>query len=197
MRVRCTSNHAWFYQWDLDQRLMLEECPSGIEVQYASVSDGTDRTFVADPYELDGCTYADVPNILLQHAGNINVYVCDVAGHTLYAKLIRVLPKEKPDDYVYTETEVKNYETLAARIDEIEKNGVSDQQIATAVEKYLDENPVDSGINFEPGNALELTDDGILNVKTTDDAEEDNTLPITSSGVHTIVGNIGAILDVI
>lgn len=53
------------------------------------------------------------------------------------------------------------------------------------------------GAFFTPGNALELTPDGILDVQTTDYAEQDNTLPITSSGVHTIVGNIGAILDTI
>ena len=53
------------------------------------------------------------------------------------------------------------------------------------------------GTFFTPGNALELTPDGILDVQTTDYAEQDNTLPITSSGVHTIVGNIGAILDTI
>lgn len=52
------------------------------------------------------------------------------------------------------------------------------------------------GIDFAPGNALELTG-GVLNVKTTDTAEADNTLPITSSGVNMIVGNIGAILDTI
>ena len=53
------------------------------------------------------------------------------------------------------------------------------------------------GTFFIPGNALEFTPDGVLNVTTTDAAEQDNTLPITSSGVHTIVGNIGAILDTI
>ena len=53
------------------------------------------------------------------------------------------------------------------------------------------------GAFFTPGNALELTPDGILDVQTTDYAEQDNTLPITSSGVHTIIGNIGAILDTI
>ncbi len=52
------------------------------------------------------------------------------------------------------------------------------------------------GVAFRPGNALELKG-GTLNVLTTDEAEEDNTLPITSAGVHTIVGNIGAILDTI
>ncbi len=53
------------------------------------------------------------------------------------------------------------------------------------------------GIAFVPGNALELTEDGTLNVRTTNEAEADNTLPITSAGVNTIVGNIGALLDTI
>lgn len=53
------------------------------------------------------------------------------------------------------------------------------------------------GTAFTPGNALELTEELVLNVRTTNDAEEDNTLPITSAGVNTIVGNIGAILDTI
>lgn len=70
-------------------------------------------------------------------------------------------------------------------------------EISEAVEKYLNKNPVDGGVNFTPGNALELTDDGTLNVRTTNEAEIDNTLPITSAGVHTIVGNIGAIIDTI
>ena len=73
---------------------------------------------------------------------------------------------------------------------------ISNEGIESAVEKYLTENPVESGMNFKPGNALEMSN-GVLNVKTTDDAEEDNTLPITSAGVNTIVGNIGAILDTI
>ena len=88
------------------------------------------------------------------------------------------------------------WEMVLDRLDELEKNGVSETQIAAAVEKYLEEHPIDSGIDFEPGNALELVG-GVLNVKTTDDAEADNTLPITSSGVNMIVGNIGAILDTI
>lgn len=38
---------------------------------------------------------------------------------------------------------------------------------------------------------------GYLDVKTTDDAIKDNTLPITSNGVHEIVGNIDTLLDLI
>ena len=53
------------------------------------------------------------------------------------------------------------------------------------------------GVNFTPGNALELTPDGVLNVKTTDTPETDNTLPITSAGVAATVGNIETILKTI
>lgn len=50
--------------------------------------------------------------------------------------------------------------------------------------------------SFETDNTL-ILEDGILRVNTTDVAEKDNTQPITSAGVDSIVGNIGAILDTI
>lgn len=52
------------------------------------------------------------------------------------------------------------------------------------------------GTAFEPGNALEMKD-FVLNVVTTNEAEQDNTLPITSAGVYGIVGNINALLKTI
>lgn len=42
------------------------------------------------------------------------------------------------------------------------------------------------GVDFVAGNALELTEDGELNVKTTDKAEAGNVLPITSEGVNAV-----------
>ena len=46
------------------------------------------------------------------------------------------------------------------------------------------------------GNTL-ASRSGTLCVNTTDDAEQDNTRPITSSGVHVICGNINALLQAI
>ena len=46
------------------------------------------------------------------------------------------------------------------------------------------------------GNTL-VNRSGALWVNTTDDAEQDNTSPITSSGVHVICGNINALLQAI
>lgn len=183
------------YQWDLNRRIVVDVACQ--EVHFSNTLDG--EALVVETYTEDGVTYANIPNVLLQTAFPINVYayVCGSEQFTQRAEVLEVMPRSKPADYVYTETEVKNYEALEARLAELEKNGVSEAQIGAAVNKYLEKNPVDTGVDFEPGNALELTPEGVLNVKTTDNAEPDNTLPITSAGVNTIVGNIGAILDTI
>lgn len=186
------------WQWDTGQRLIVSDELSCSEVHFCNGT--SDCSLVCEIYEEDGLRFVNIPNILLQtdHLLKVFAYVCNGDDqHTEHAEMFAVYKRSKPDDYIYTETEIKSYERLSERIDELEKNGVSETQIASAVEKYLDEHPVDSGIDFTPGNALELTEDGVLNVKTTDTAEADNTLPITSSGVNMIVGNIGAILDTI
>ena len=47
------------------------------------------------------------------------------------------------------------------------------------------------------GNNLQITEDGTLSVNTTNQMEQDNTLPITSAGVYTTVGNIEVLLKTI
>ena len=54
----------------------------------------------------------------------------------------------------------------------------------------------DKPFNTIDGNTLGNRS-GALCVNTTDDAEQDNTRPITSSGVHVICGNINALLQAI
>ena len=50
--------------------------------------------------------------------------------------------------------------------------------------------------SFTTDKSLTLKD-GVLSVNTTDNAEEDNTLPISSAGVHTQIGNIEVLLKTI
>jgi hypothetical protein len=49
--------------------------------------------------------------------------------------------------------------------------------------------PAGEGVTFDTDDTLSL-DEGVLSVNTTDTAEPDNDLPITSAGVYAIVGNI-------
>lgn len=74
------------------------------------------------------------------------------------------------------------------------------QENNAALEEILEtvNNLPDSGgnVDFQVGETLKL-ENGVLSVNTTNDMEQDNTLPITSAGVYTAVGNIEALLATI
>lgn len=185
-----------FWQWDSGQRLVVET-GAGCEVHFRNPS-GKDA-LIAHTYEMYGKTVADVPDILLQSSGQISawVYICIGDDCTISENSFDVWPRQKPSDYVYTEPEKQSYERLEQRIDDLEKNGVSDEQIEKAVTKYLDENPIDTGVNFTTDETLTLNEDGVLSVNMAEAVEKDNTLPVTSGAVYAEVGNINALLETI
>lgn len=109
-----------FWQWDLGQKLVVHDdiC---CEVHFCNKTD--DCALVCTVYEEDGKRIVDVPNILLQTAATIRVYSYakhDDGSSTLHEKRLAVLPRSKPADYVYTETEVRTYEGLAKRVEALE-----------------------------------------------------------------------------
>lgn len=96
------------------------------------------------------------------------------------------------------------YQQIMALLEDIKKGEVSPEDIQKAVDNYLTENPISVDIAttekagiVSVGKNLSITKDGALSVDTTDDAEQDNTKPITSAGVNLVVGNINAILAII
>ena len=101
-----------FYQWDLNRRLIVRD-NSITEVHFCNRTD--DCSLVVEVYEENGSHYADVPNILLQTDWRINVYAFD-SEYTKHSMLFHVNARTKPADYVYTETEVKTWDTLAGQI---------------------------------------------------------------------------------
>lgn len=125
-----------FYQWDLDRQLIVADA-SIDEVHFCNRTD--DCSLVCEVYDLDGLRVVDVPNVLLQTDWRINVYAYD-HSYTKHSAQFNVVKRTKPADYIYTETEIKNYDDLAARVDEIEKNGISDEAVSAAIEQYLEEN---------------------------------------------------------
>ena len=187
------------YQWEVGRQLQIIPLLNHTVASVHFSNPGDLEALVVKPKELNGMIVADVPNILLQNGKNIIVHTVDVSEtyvETLTDCELHVRRRAKPSNYVYTEVEILNYETLEKRIQKFEESGVSDEQITTAVEKYLKENPIDTGVDFETDNTLKL-ENGILSVNTTNDMEQDNTLPITSAGVFATVGNIEALLKTI
>lgn len=102
------------WQWDLNQQLTVAgDCT---EVHY--FDRGTSSTLTVAVK--DG--KADIPNILLQKAGRLVVYAYIIDAqdhHTKICETFGIAARPKPDDYVYTETEVKTWSDLQSQIGDL------------------------------------------------------------------------------
>lgn len=101
------------------------------------------------------------------------------------------------DNSVHPEPPEDIYNQLLSRLNAIEQATISPEAIEKAVADYLEENPVESGVDFTTDETLTLSEDKILSVNRAFSVEQDNTLPITSAAVHQTVGNINALLATI
>jgi hypothetical protein len=120
-----------FYQWDVDRKLVIEDATI-TQVHFCNRTD--ECSLVCETYQENGLTLVNVPNVLLQSDWRINVYAYDT-NYTKFSETYKVERRSKPENYVYTETEVLNYNTLLDRIDEVEL------EIPEAVNEYMKDNP--------------------------------------------------------
>lgn len=113
--MKIENGRKFFYQWELNQRLIVDE-PCTI-VQFAN---GTmPNALGVAVKEENGVRYAEVPNILLQTAADLRAYAWDdtttsVVGSTVFP----VYHMEKPAQYAYTQTEIKQYDLLLKELEE-------------------------------------------------------------------------------
>lgn len=160
---RIYGGHEKFTQWTKDQKLIMSKLPLGAEILF--YNDPTvDDPLITEVYDLVSDTgetirVCDVPNILLTEAKKIkvripNLIVARYGVHHKYAgphvKIFEVIAAEKPSDYVYEETETEGSSNAA----------VTDEQVESAVKKYLDEN----GIEGDSSEIDVATDDEVADV---------------------------------
>lgn len=100
-----------FYQWDLNRKLLVGDS-SITQVHFSNWN--RDTALVLEVYELDGHRVVDVPNILLQEDCPIDAYAY-LDDHTRRRCAFKVAHRPKPEEYVYTETEVLTAYTMMDR----------------------------------------------------------------------------------
>ena len=77
---------------------------------------------MCDVYSEGDARVVNVPNILLQDYANLIAYTFDTT-HTKKCTVLVINRRAKPADYVYTETEVRTYDALDARVSALERGG--------------------------------------------------------------------------
>lgn len=101
-------NRKALYQWDLNQRLILIDIEAETEVQISDSNNTDEHCLTTKAYNENGTVYAKIPNIYLQKSGILYVYIYvhqEDKSYTKYYTEIIVLPRKKPSNYIYTETE--------------------------------------------------------------------------------------------
>lgn len=130
-----------FYQWDKNQKITSNRFRVGDEIHFHNIKTSTALPLIA--YELDGKVVVDVPNILLQSSQPITVYRyinnADNSGYTIEEQIFKVTQRAKPDDYVYTETEIYTIKTAVDKaLLEAKESGEFDGKDGYTPQKGID-----------------------------------------------------------
>lgn len=115
------------WQWDTGRQIIIKPEENAIidEVHFSNAY-SKDALVVKPQVNEQGSIIADIPNILLWQVFPINIYVVMEFPNgkgTIYEEQLKINPRKKPSDYVYTETEILNYLDLEKRIKALEENG--------------------------------------------------------------------------
>lgn len=105
------------FQWDTGRVIRINTDTNIHEVHFTT-KDMT-YAYVVSTYEKDGAVYCEIPNILLQQEKSLICYEVtktDGGEMTVAEKTLALHKRNKPQDYVYTEDELKNFDRLAALI---------------------------------------------------------------------------------
>lgn len=109
MSAMILGGRKWFYQWDINQCLMITDHPIGTQVHFSLHEDDESNALVMESYGSAPGILVDVPNSLLQTAGQLHAYIYPIngdEGHTAEHWKFEIREREKPADYIHTEDEV-------------------------------------------------------------------------------------------
>lgn len=156
--MRLLDERTYAFQWDSNIYVVLPKANVGDEVHFAHRKDKKSLVVIAK--EIDSTVVAMVPNLLLQKAGFIQIYhfITDEKGNrTVNREELKVLEKEKPDDYLYEESQVLSWEYLDKRITALEKGGAGSGGIGT-------ETTVGGVKSSNDPNKIKILEDGTMEV---------------------------------
>lgn len=145
------------WQWDTGRTVRVT-VPQGADIYEVHFHNGTTENALVGVIKTEnGEITSEIPNIFLQSSNNITIYsvTVDESGERTEESLtVSVTARPKPDDYVYTETEVLNYTSLNKRLEALENGSGMTAEIKDGI-LYID----------SPGTEGAEIIDGILHIK--------------------------------
>ncbi len=140
------------YQWELGRKVAVLD-PDGLITEVHVAKEPEKECPVLEvKCDENGRKYAEIPNAFLQDDRQITVYAVhssDGEEKTLCGKTFLVVPRAKPDDYVYTETEILQYKNLEGRIKALEETDFFSGEFVRSINGTLPDENGDVHIDTE------------------------------------------------
>lgn len=108
--IRLYDGRELLFQWDINRQIEVSD-PLIDEIHFSNSK--AEDSLVVEVKEQGGKRLANIPNILLQEDWPIRVYGYADGQYTKQMITLKVNPRSKPADYIYTETELLDYKELA------------------------------------------------------------------------------------
>lgn len=112
------------YQWDTGRVVLIEPDLDYIIHEVHFTTKKMDYAYVVKTYNENGSTYCAIPNILLQQYQHIICYEVrenDEGEESTSSVELKVIKRNRPLDYVYTEPEKYTYKELENRLDKVDE----------------------------------------------------------------------------
>jgi hypothetical protein len=146
------------YQWDKGRRLKIFPVQNCTIEKVHFVNPDSDTAMVVKVVTEGGRMFAPIPNILLTYQWDIKAYAVMTTAEgdvTVCKDMFNIRKKQKPADYVYTETEVINIESVVENAfikakAEFDKNYVP--RMRNIDQKRIEEYEEDGGYYFSENN---------------------------------------------
>lgn len=147
---------AGLKQWDRGKKLEITglEVTENVQVHFSLTdSVGTAKCYDATVYEGKICV--DIPQFILEKEGTRGysyyayawIYIAtEELGETIREIVFNIDCRAKPEDYISDPDDIKTWEELEKRIEELEKNGVSDDVLKSAIEEYFEKNNISANV---------------------------------------------------
>ena len=155
----------YLYQWDSDIELLIANTSTDITEVHFLDPQG-EVSLICEPYIDEGKALVKIPNILLTYGTDITIFGVKKQGETCLTNCkhaIRVVRRQRPADYVYTETQVITFQALAEKLEkdiEDRMSTVADEVREMVKDGEDGEDGKDGVDGFSPIAKVEETVDG-------------------------------------
>lgn len=162
MKITLDNNLEFLYQWDINRYVILEGVEAGTILQFTNTD--LDNALSVESTIDENEVICNIPNILLTYNKDVTIFVWD-GEKVIFSKRIKLISRNKPDDYIYEETKIITISNLQKEIKELDINKADNLEINNNILSLKSKDKVLSTVELIV-NSFNLDEGNLIDIKT-------------------------------